>query len=156
MATPSRNYNTTVAHWKQILGTTYGHPRTWNDKYFILFYEFIKNIHEGKLIADNEFKLFELDSNAIETTHMGVWFLVDNGYLDWSTTIPPMKNPLTFEEMHFLEWLESICENIEYTFSIMKKRFHVLKYRIRLQRISGYEIWELVVLFIIDYYSLMS
>ena len=59
LAIPSRNYNATVAHWKQILGTTFGHPGTGNDKSLILFDELIKNIHEGKLMADNEFKQIE-------------------------------------------------------------------------------------------------
>ena len=138
LAIPSRNYNATVAHWRQILGSTFGHPGTWNDKSLILFDDLIKNIHEGKLFANNEFKLFELDKdgNVVEITYLGVWFLVDNGYLDWSTTVPPMNNPLTFEEIRFSEWLESMRKDIECTFGIMKKRFNVLKYGIRLHKIS--------------------
>ena len=138
LAIPSRNYNATVSHWKQIMGTTFGHPGTWNDKSLILFDDLIKNIHEGKLLADNEFKLLELDKegNVVEITYIGVWFLVDNGYLDWSTTVPPMKNPLTFEEIRFSEWLESMRKDIECTFGIMKKRFNVLKSGIRLHKIS--------------------
>ena len=58
---PSRNYNATVTHWKQILGTTFGHPGTWNDKTLVLFDDLIKNVHDGKFLQDNEFQLFELD-----------------------------------------------------------------------------------------------
>ena len=89
-----------------LLGTLryLGHPGTWNDKSLILFDDLIKNIHEGKLLADKEFELLKLDKegNVVENTYIGVWFLVDNGYLDWSTTVPPMKNSLTFEEIRFL------------------------------------------------------
>ena len=42
IAVPSRNYNATVTHWKQILGTTFSHPGTWNDKTLVLFDDSIK------------------------------------------------------------------------------------------------------------------
>ena len=41
LAIPSRNYNATVTHYHQILGTTCGHPGTWNDKTLILSDDFI-------------------------------------------------------------------------------------------------------------------
>ena len=34
---PSRTYNVTVTHWRHIIGTTCGHPSTWNDKTVVLF-----------------------------------------------------------------------------------------------------------------------
>eukprot|EP00957_Ditylum_brightwellii_P196286 14954905-Ditylum_brightwellii.AAC.1 len=43
---PSRNYNATVTRWKQILGTTFGHPGTWNDETLVLFDELIKSVHD--------------------------------------------------------------------------------------------------------------
>ena len=64
LAVPSRNYNATVTHWKQIMGTTYGHPGTWNDTSVILFDELIQSIYDGKLMADKEFQLFELDKDG--------------------------------------------------------------------------------------------
>ena len=42
LAIPSRNYNATVTHYRQILGTTCGHPGTWNDKTLVLFDDLIK------------------------------------------------------------------------------------------------------------------
>ena len=98
LAMPSRNYNATVTHWKQILGTTCGHPGTWNDKSLILFDELIQGVHEGKLMAKEEFKLFELNKDGIveEVTYQGAWFIVDNGYLNWSTTVPPLKHATSY------------------------------------------------------------
>ena len=145
LGVPSRNYNATVTHCKQILGTTFGHPGTWNDKTLVLFDELIKSVHDGKLMKDKEFELFELDKdgNLVSILYSGVWFLVDNGYLDWSTTVPPMKHPLTYEEIRFSEWLESMRKDIECTFGIMKQRFHVLKYGIRLHKISNSDkVWS--------------
>ena len=138
LAIPSRNYNATVTHYHQILGTTCGHPGTWNDKTLVLFDELIRGVHEGKLYADHEFELYELDSdnNQIQVTYQGAWFIVDNGYLDWSCTVPPMKHPITYEEIRFSEWIESMRKDIECTFGILKHRFAILKNGIRLGSIS--------------------
>ena len=139
LAVPSRNYNATVTHWRQIIGTTFGHPGTWNDKTLILFDELIRSFHDGKLMEDKEFELLELDKDGNLKTikYSGAWFLVDNGYLDWSTTVPPMKDPLTYEEIRFSEWVESMRKDIECTFGIMKQQFNILKHGIRLHKIAN-------------------
>lgn len=145
LSVPSRNYNATVTHSKQIIGTTFGHPGTWNDKTLILFDELIKSVHDGNLMEDKEFELFELDNDGNLKTikYTGAWFLVDNGYLDWSTTVPPMKDPLTYEEIRFSEWVESMRKDIECTFGIMKQRFHILKHGIRLHKIANSDkVWS--------------
>lgn len=145
LAIPSRNYNATVTHWKQILGITFGHPGTWNDKTLVLFDELIKSVHDGKLMEDEEFELFELDKdgNVQTVLYSGAWFLVDNGYLDWATTVPPIKNPVTYEEIRFSEWLESMRKDIECTFGIIKQRFQILKYGIRLHKLSNSDkVWS--------------
>ena len=138
MAIPSRNYNATVTHSRQILGTTCGHPGTWNDKTLVLFDSLIRGVHEGDLYSDNEFKLIELNdkNEEVEITYKGAWFIVDNGYLNWSCTVPPMKHPITYEEIRFSEWLESMRKDVECTFGILKKRFSVLKTGIRLGSIA--------------------
>ena len=135
---PSRNYNATVTHSRQVLGTTCGHPGTWNDKTLVLFDNLIRGVHEGELYSDNEFKLLELNDNneEVEVTYKGAWFIVDNGYLNWSCTVPPMKHPITYEEIRFSEWLESMRKDVECTFGIIKKRFSILKTGIRLGSIS--------------------
>ena len=46
-----------------MLGTTSGHPATWNDKTIILCDELIRGVHEGKLIDDCEFILLECDAS---------------------------------------------------------------------------------------------
>ena len=71
-----------------------------------------------------------------EITYKGAWFIVDNGYLNWSCTVPPMKHPVTYEEIRFSEWLESMRKDVECTFGIIKKRFSILKTGIRLGSIE--------------------
>ena len=135
---PSRNYNATVTHSRQVLGTTCGHPGTWNDKTIVMFDHLIRGVHEGELFSDNEFTLLELNDDGEETeiTYKGAWFIVDNGYLNWSCTVPPMKHPVTYEEIRFSEWLESMRKDVECTFGIIKKRFSILKTGIRLGSIE--------------------
>jgi hypothetical protein len=80
LATPSRNYNCTVTHAHQILGTTCGAPGSWNDKTLIMFDKLIRGVHEGEHYSNNEFKLLELDKDKkeVEVTYKGAWFIVDN------------------------------------------------------------------------------
>ena len=138
LAIPSWNYNATVSHPHQILGTTFGHPGTFNDKTLVLFDELLRGVYEGKMFSDHEFTLYELDKNntVIKVVYQGAWFVVDNGYLNWSCTVPPIKNPMSYEEIRFSEWIESIRKDIECTFGILKRRFAILKYGIRLGHIA--------------------
>ena len=72
LAVTLRNYNATATHWRQIMGTTFGHPGTWNDKTLVIFDELTKSTQNGELI-DKEFGLFELDANrnAVLTKYSG-------------------------------------------------------------------------------------
>lgn len=62
--------------------------------------------------------------------------MVDNGYLSWSNTVPPLKDGLTYQQIRFSEWLESMRKDVECTFGILKGRFPVLRYGVRLQSIE--------------------
>ena len=96
-------------------------------------------------MKDNEFESLELDKdrNVISIKYAGVWYLVNNGYLDWSTIVPSMKDPITFEESWFSEWIESMRKDIKCTFGSMKQRFHVLKYGILLHKIANSDkVWS--------------
>ena len=87
------------------------------------------------IFLEYELSLYELDknNNVVEVVHKGAWFIVDNGFLDWSCTVPPMKHPVIYEEIEFSEWIESMGKDIECTFGIMKGRFGILKNGIRLE-----------------------
>ena len=47
-------------------------------------------------MMDNLFELFDHDDGGgiCSVKYRRVWLLVDNGYLNWSTTIPPMKQTM--------------------------------------------------------------
>ena len=138
LSTPARTYNVTVDHSRRILGSTLGHPGTWNDKTIILFDNLIFNVHDGKSFSDYEFKLFEKDSNGVinEVIYNGVWFMCDNGYLRWSCTVPPDTNAVTYDAIRFSECLESMRKDVECFFGIMKGRFSILRYGFRYHTIE--------------------
>ena len=68
--------------------------------------------------------------------YRGAWLLVDNGYLNWGTTIPPMKNTIYQDASRWSEWLESMRKDVECTFVILKGRFRILKSGIRLHGVD--------------------
>ena len=139
LSVPARTYNVTVDHSRRILGSTFGHPGTWNDKTLVLFDELICNVKNGNIPDDFEFKLYEKDmnNNIVEVTYKGVWFMVDNGYLSWSCTVPPDNNATTYETIRFSEWLESMRKDVECLFGIMKGRFCILRYGFRFHTIAN-------------------
>lgn len=125
---PSRTYNTTVVHTRKIIYSTPGHPGRWNDKTLQLFDKLAHLLREGKRYADVTFTLWRRDGNAIRgQRYRGPWLLVDNGYLAWPFLVPPSKLSLTYPEMRFSRWVESLRKDVECTFGIMKGRFRILK-----------------------------
>jgi hypothetical protein len=76
---------------------------------------------------------FELKNTRGNSIKMKVAYVfVDNGYLDWSTTVPPLKDSIKKSEVRFSQWLESLRKDVECTFGILKSRWRILKTGIRL------------------------
>ena len=71
----ARTYNMTVNHRRRILNTTNGHPARWNDKTIIWWDDFVRAIHDGELLDNVEFELFERDENGnvVTVRYRGVW-----------------------------------------------------------------------------------
>ena len=101
---PTRTYNMTVNHRRRILGTTRGHPGSWNDKTLVLFDTFIKGIKRGDILQDNIFELLETrDGEVVSVKYQGVWIVVDNGYHHWAITVPPFTNTNFRDEIRWSE-----------------------------------------------------
>lgn len=132
----ARTYNITVNNRRRILATTTGHPARWNDKTLVLFDSFVVALSEGTVLDDAEFELYEraADGTIVRVKYKGAWVRVDNGYLNWPTTVPPIKTSCRRTEIRFSKWLESVRKDVECTFGILKGRFRVLKTGIRLGR----------------------
>ena len=102
-----RSFNLTANHRREILHSTCGHPSRWNDKTIVLMDELATQMRKGKVMMDNIFELMDYDDNGeiCSVKYRGVWLLVDNGYLNWSTNIPPMKKTMFYKEIRWSEWL---------------------------------------------------
>ena len=119
-------------------GCTKGFPATWNDKTTVLYDKLTRGIYTGNILPDYELELYEYDSqgNVIKVKYRGVWLISDNGYLNWSTTIPPFKETNSFGHLLFSEWVESMRKDIECAFGILKGRFRILKYGMRFHKVE--------------------
>lgn len=100
-----RSFNLTSNHCQQILHSIPGHPARWNDKTIVLMDNLENRMRKGQIMMDNVFELFEYDDNGIicSVKYSGVWLLVNNGYLNWSTNIPPMKQTMLYKETRWSE-----------------------------------------------------
>jgi len=128
----------TLNHHCCILSTTQGYPARWNDKTLVLFDDFVRGIYDGDVMEDVTFNLLEKDSSGriFEVSYKGAWLIVDNGYLNWSTTIPPVKVSADWHEIRWSEWLESLRKDVECTFGIFKGHWRILKTGIRLHGVE--------------------
>jgi hypothetical protein len=133
MLSTARAYNLTVNHRLQILHSTTGHPGRWNDKALIRFDSFMSELWNGAFDSTMSFELKTNPVAAIGTqvseqpavdarTIKGGYVIVDNGYLNWSTTVPPIKHSCNRSEIRFSQWLESLRKDVECTFGILKGR----------------------------------
>ena len=134
----ARTYNMTVNHRRKILSTTTGHPAQFNDKTLVLYDDFVNRLNDGKYNNINEFTLmaFGPTGEIINEKYKGAYVIVDNGYLKWSTTIPPMKTSSKWSEIRFSQWLESLRKDVECAFGILKSRWRILKTGIRVHGID--------------------
>ena len=80
--------------------TTSGHPARWNDKTLQRYDTLMTGLQSGKLLDNVPFELYDTNAQGetIKVRYIGGWVIVDNGYLNWSTSIPPMKSAVTVVE----------------------------------------------------------
>jgi DDE superfamily endonuclease len=144
MSGAARTYNITVNHQRKILSSTPGHPSRWNDKTIVKFDPFLQDIRYNDLLQDCTFQLLERRNDVVVSqTYQGVWIMVDNGYLDWALTIPPIKETTSRKEELFSQWLECLRKDVECTFGILKGRWRILKAGIRVHGIEKADnIWH--------------
>jgi len=118
-------YNLIVNHARRILSTSRGHPGSWNDKTLVLFDDVAMGLHESTILKDFSFSLFErnVDGTVVEVPYKGAWLIVDNGYLNWSAMVPPIKQTIYKKEIRWSQWIESVRKDVECTFGILKGRF---------------------------------
>jgi hypothetical protein len=93
----------------------------------VRLHQFISGERDGYLLQDNDFELLDYDRlvNVTNVKYKGVYVIVDNGYLQWSGTVPPFTVASNMDEIRWLKWLESMRKDVECTFGILWKMAHI-------------------------------
>ncbi len=72
----------------------------------------------------------------------GAYLIVDNGYLNWSCTVPPLGVTNNVAEICWSKWVESMRKDVECTFGILKGRWRILKAGVRIHGVNSVDyIW---------------
>ncbi len=100
----TRTLNLTCNHRRRILHTTRGGPDCWNDMTMVRFDTFLTDIRAGRILTGNQFELLSYDKegNVVTVRYNGVYIIVDNGYLVWSCTVPPLSVTNKINETRWL------------------------------------------------------
>ena len=104
----------------------------------------LTDVRAGRILTDNEFELlsYNKEGNVISVWYNGVYVIVDNGYLAWSCTVPPIFVTNKIDETRWSRWVESMRKDVECTFGILMGRMENYKDgRSRLRRWQGW--WDL-------------
>ncbi len=142
--TTTRTFNLTANHRRRILHTTRGGPGRWNDQTMVTYDTFITGMHEGTALSEVCFQLYEYneEGDVFLRDYTGAYVIVDNGYLDWSVTVPPFSRTNNLREIRWSRWVESMRKDVECTFGILKGRWRVLKCGIRVHGVDKVDlIW---------------
>ncbi len=131
----TRAYEVIVNNNRRCLSCTKGFFGSFNDKTIVKFDQSVQRIHRKEIYHDIEFDIF--DENGEVSTLTGLYLLSDNGYHHWRCLQFPNKILNDMGHMYYRQWskrLESIRKDVECFFGIMKKRFVLLTYGVRLQK----------------------
>jgi hypothetical protein len=90
---------------------------------------FVSGIRDGTLLDDVNFEHLSCNKDGkVKTLHFsGAYLIVDNGYLNWSCTVPPFGVTNDTDKICWSKWLESMRKVVECTFGILKGRWRIMK-----------------------------
>jgi hypothetical protein len=81
------------------LNSTTGHPGRWNDKTLVRFDACVSQLQRGEFDDKMTFELKTKEGSSINVK--GAYVIVDNGYMEWSTTVDPLKDSIHKLEVCF-------------------------------------------------------
>jgi len=95
---------------------------------------FVSGICDGSVLNDCDFELLARgkDGELKSLRFCGAYLIVDNGYLNWSCTVPPFGVTNNIDEIRWSKWLESMRKDVECTFRILKGRWRILNSGVRI------------------------
>jgi hypothetical protein len=135
----TRTFNVTCDHHHLILHTTNGGPGRWNDQSMVRLNTFVSGIRDGSVLNDCDFELLARGKDGeVKSLHfLGAYLIVDNGYLNWSCTVPPFGVTNDIDEIRWSKWLESMRKDVECTFGVLKSRWRILKSGVRIYGVDS-------------------
>ncbi len=76
----------------------------------VQFDSFLTAVRAGSILTNNEFELLSYDKegNVVSVHYNGGYIIVDNGYLAWSCTVPPLPVTNKIDETRWSRWVESM------------------------------------------------
>jgi hypothetical protein len=107
--------------------------------------DFIMAIHESSVLSDNKFNLLSHgpSGDVLQTEFSGVYIIVDNGYLDWSCTVPPITMTNVISKIRWSKWVELMQKDVKCTFGILKGIWKILKMEVQLQGVLKVDdVWK--------------
>jgi hypothetical protein len=110
----------------------------------VWFDTFLTRVRNNQILTDNEFELlaYNKDGSIITVMYRGVYFIVENGYLAWSCTIPLFSSTNKIDETRWSRWVELMRKDVECTFGILKGRWQILKTGVRVYGVNKVDdIW---------------
>jgi hypothetical protein len=105
-AQTTRVFNISVNHRRRILATSDGCPGRWNDKSVLRFDRFLCDIRSGKHYSNEVFSHY--DAEGVLHEYRGGLGLSNNGYLKWSSLMPPLKESSNYADIRWSKWFESM------------------------------------------------
>jgi hypothetical protein len=105
---------------------------------------FVSGICDGSVLDDCDFELLARgkDGEVRSLRFLGAYLIVDNGYLNWSCTVPPFGVTNNIDEICWSKWLESMRKDVECTFGILKCTWRILKSGVRIYGVDSVDhIW---------------
>jgi hypothetical protein len=125
---PTRVFEVTVSHNRQIRAIAGSFPGAWNDKVIARFDGLIRKMRGPD--GDPRFEQYEytlLQRDGTPKRYRGLYLITDNGYHRWRCLIPPMTVATDDDEVTWSKHLESVRKDVECTFGSLETRFKILK-----------------------------
>ena len=100
---------------------------------------FVTGIRNGSILENVNFELLAYNKagRIKKLQFSGAYLIVDNGYLDWSCTVPPLGVSKNIDKIRWLKWLKSIRKDVECTLGILKRRLRIIKSGVQLHGVDA-------------------
>ena len=124
-------FEVVTSHTRKILGVTEKFFGTWINKTTSKFDKVVQELRNEELYESPPWRHY--DENGVSHQERRMHFVCNGGHNKWACLMPPYKHQIDgMDEKSWSDHLESIHKDVECSFGILKRRFAMLKNRLRL------------------------